>query len=73
MTRTAFPGVSRDTRKVIAAAVKRGWEATLTGRGHIRLTHPAGGIVICSGTTANRDAHRHLEADLRRVERSHDA
>ena len=69
MTRHDLRGVTPEVRDEVLRAVERGWSIGLTARGHPRLVHPSGAIVICSGTTGDRRAVRQLRADLLRVER----
>jgi hypothetical protein len=60
-----------DMRQVVAAARKRGWVAVPTNNGHLKLTHPEGGLVYCP--TTGSDGWRgikNLKADLRRAERN---
>lgn len=60
----------RDHAAEIDAAKARGWTATLTRKGHIKLTHPChpGKSVFTSSTPSDPRATKNLVAMLRRVE-----
>jgi predicted RNA binding protein YcfA (HicA-like mRNA interferase family) len=60
---------NKDLRRLIRDARRRGWHATLTNGGHIRLTHPNGGLVHTSYTPSDHRSIRNLDAQLRRAER----
>ena len=51
------------------AAIAPGWVATLTKGGHIRLTHPSGGIIHTAFTPSDWRARRNLASQVRRYER----
>lgn len=59
----------RDLARLLRQAREHGWQVRPTRNGHWRLLHPAGGIVVASGTPGCPRALRNLAADLRRVER----
>jgi predicted RNA binding protein YcfA (HicA-like mRNA interferase family) len=54
----------------VRAAAREGWVATRTRGSHVRLIHPSGAIVICSGTPGGQRVVRDVKADLRRALRS---
>jgi predicted RNA binding protein YcfA (HicA-like mRNA interferase family) len=57
-------------RELLRAAEARGWRVELTRRGaHVRLTHPAGGIVFAASTPSDCRALANLRAQLRRAEK----
>jgi len=59
-----------DLKQLLRAAEARGWQVELTRRGgHLRLVHPAGGLVVAASTPSDRRALANLRAQLRRVER----
>ncbi|HEY9377889.1 MAG TPA: hypothetical protein VIQ02_12430 [Jiangellaceae bacterium] len=51
MASRPFTGITNPRlREVVRDAIHRGWEVSWTGKQHIRLRHPSGAVVICSGT-----------------------
>jgi predicted RNA binding protein YcfA (HicA-like mRNA interferase family) len=60
---------NREVRALVELAEQRGWIATPTRSGHIRLTHPNGGIVHIASTPSSRATRRCVVGELRRAER----
>jgi hypothetical protein len=61
--------VKRDLQKLITYAQGRGWTATTTRNGHIRLRHPNGALIYTGSTPSDHRAVRNAAADIRRAER----
>lgn len=55
-------------RSVVLAAIERGWEASWTGKQHVRLRHPNGAVVFCPGTPSSDLSAVKTERLLRRKE-----
>lgn len=60
----------KDLRRVIRDAEKRGWSASATGGGHVRLTKPGCQPVFTSQTPSDPRTAKNAEMELRRSERS---
>ena len=60
---------NRDLRRIVRDAEARGWTCDLTRKGHLKLRHPSGAIVIAAWSPSDHRALKNLEARLRRVER----
>jgi hypothetical protein len=61
--------MKRDQLILLAAARARGWRVERTRRGHWRLRHPSGAVVVAGGTPSSPAAGAELRARLRRAER----
>jgi hypothetical protein len=61
-------GIKGEHRKHIRELVRRGWTITLTGRGHIRVTHPNGRHIITAATTSDHRAWRNFMRNVRQIE-----
>lgn len=59
----------KDVRKLIRDMKREGWEVSIRGSGHVRLTHPCGEFVTTSLTPSDNRTMRNVRADLRRLER----
>lgn len=60
--------VDKDTRKLVKAAKKAGWQVSRSGSGHIRLHSPQGGQdIVSSSTPGNNGSVRDLRRALRRA------
>ena len=69
--RGAQRGFSKDVRKMLKWAEKSGWTWTLTKKGHIRLQHHKGGLVICSGTPRKVSAVLLAQQEMKRQQEKH--
>jgi len=65
---SAVRAVRSDMRPVLIEALTHGWTASITGSGHVKLTHPVHGIVFTSCTTGDVRTVRNLRRQLRRAE-----
>ena len=59
-----------DSKSVLQAAVRRGWVATHTRGGHIKLTHPSGAIYFTGVSPSDWRVGVKLDRDLRRLEQN---
>ena len=57
-----------DQRSVLTAAIERGWVATNTRGGHIKLTHPCGAIYFTGRSPSDWRVGVKLDRDLRKLE-----
>lgn len=69
MTVAILKGVNPDISKVVEEAVKRGWEAQLTKRRHVKLTRQGHRPVFCSTTQSCPRAPQNAMKDIRTAER----
>ena len=60
----------KDLRRVVRDAEKRGWTASKTNGGHIRLTKPGCQPVFTSQTPSDKRTAKNAEMQLRRNELS---
>lgn len=60
--RSAPPGVLREMEE-------HGWEVDVTGSGHLRWRHPAGGLVFSASTPSDRRSWANHLATMRRAAR----
>ena len=58
----------KEYRDVVRDALKRGWELSITGGNHVKLTHPSGRIVIGALTSSDHRSVRNMQRHIRRVE-----
>lgn len=56
-------------RALLISAERRGWAVEHRHSGHLRLTHPAGGLVFTSSTPSDWRATYKIAAELKRQER----
>lgn len=56
-----------DLRDALRAARADGWSVEPTGGGHLRLTHPIGGLVFAPATPSCPRAVPNMRAQLRRA------
>jgi hypothetical protein len=61
--------MKRELKRLIETAAARGWTATTTRNGHIRLAHANGAVIYTGSTPSDHRAVRNAAADLRRAER----
>ena len=61
---------AKDHRREVREAVRRGWVATITGSGHVRLQHPSGAVVIASASPFAAGSSAEAAACLARAERA---
>jgi hypothetical protein len=54
-------------REHVREAVREGWAASITKRGHIRLVHPSGAVIFTGSTPSDHRVPVKLAADLRRA------
>ena len=57
-----------DFTAVLERAQRRGWTATITRGGHVKLVHKDGGIYFTARTPSDWRAARNVECALRRIE-----
>lgn len=58
-----------DVRKFLKKLKREGWEHTVAGSGHIRITHPSGRYITMSASPSCPFWQRHVEGDIRRLQR----
>jgi predicted RNA binding protein YcfA (HicA-like mRNA interferase family) len=61
--------MSKDVKSLVKEAAARGWQATTTRNGHLRLTHPHGGLVFIAGTPSDHRAMTNMRCEIKRQER----
>jgi predicted RNA binding protein YcfA (HicA-like mRNA interferase family) len=61
--------MSRDVKHFTREVEARGWNVAPTRRGHLRLTHPNGGLVFVAGTPSDHRALTNMRAEIKRQER----
>lgn len=59
----------KDTLQLIRWAEDRGWSATLTKGGHVKLTKPGHDTVTVAGTPSDHRAMLNEKARIKRAER----
>lgn len=59
----------KDTLQLVRWAEERGWVATLTQKGHIKLTRPGHDTIILSGTPSDFRSVLNEKARIKRAER----
>lgn len=64
--------VARTIEEIVRVASRRGWVVTTTGGGHLRFTHPDGGLVFAARTPSDWRATRKVAAELQRQEEGFD-
>lgn len=58
-----------ETNQLIREAQQRGWRASRTNGGHVRLQHQSGAVVFTSSTPSDPRTFINTIAQMRRVER----
>lgn len=61
--------INRDIRKIVKAAEQRGWIASLTRGGHVRLEHPLYATVFGPQTPSCYRGVKNFEAKITKSER----
>lgn len=65
---SAVRAVTADMKPVLLEAIEHGWQATITGGGHVRLQHPQHGVVFCGCSASDWRAVHNLKRDIRQAE-----
>lgn len=60
--------MDKDTKRVVRAAVQRGWKLLDNSKHHV-LRHPSGRKVTFSMSPSCSHAYKHVQRDIDRVER----
>jgi len=69
MSAHTLNGMTKEHRTVVRDALKRGWTMEVTGGGHVKLTHPNGGVVYTAMSCSNRFSWKRLRHNIGQVER----
>ena len=60
---------TKEMRKVITLAIRKGYNVELRNNGHYKFTAPTGKFFFTSSTPSDRRALANIEADMKRAEK----